>query len=74
MKEKIIQLAKKYNLNIKIIADRIAFDIINYEIYIKDDFIDVFTYYTGKTSNGLEYPSDDILIEIERKFKELYFK
>lgn len=76
MKKDIIELGKKYGLNLHVTSEREAFDIINYDVYINDhagEFIGVYVYYTGKTSTGVIYKWTDkgeMLSEIEGHLKQ----
>jgi hypothetical protein len=69
MKKKIIELGKKYGLNFVVTSQREAFDIIDYDVYIDDEFtgefFGVYRHFTGKTSTGVTYTPDNILDDIE---------
>ena len=76
MKKRIIELGKKYNLNLHVTTSRDAFDIIIYDINVDTfvgDSIGVYVYYTGKTSTGVTYnwtDKDEFLAEIEGHLKQ----
>jgi predicted RecB family nuclease len=66
MKKQIIKLGKKYDKNLIVDVTRINFDIYHYQVYDeKMFFIGVYDHYTGKTSNGITYPTESILIDLE---------
>ena len=76
MKKQILDLGKKYGLKLYVSSQREAFDIIDYDVNIEThcgEFIGVYRYFTGKTSTGVEYPTQSILLEIENdliKYKQ----
>ena len=70
MKKKIIELGKKHGLELRVESNREAFDIIDYEVYHNDEFIEIYRHYTGKTSTGVEYPTESFLPELENKLTE----
>ena len=69
MKKQILELGKKYGLKLHIQSVRFAFDIIDYDVNIDTfcgHFIGVYRHMTGKTSTGVTYPTESILIDIEK--------
>lgn len=58
MKKKILSLAKELGKKIEVDANRLAFDVIQYVIFYNGKE-DTFVYFTGKTSNGVEYLIDN---------------
>jgi len=73
MKKKIIELGEKHKLKLYVIVHRTEFDIIDYEVWIKDSsWVEFYRHCTGKTSTGVEYPTECFLPELEndlRKYK-----
>lgn len=70
MKKKIIEIGKKHGLELRVESNREAFDIIDYEVYNGNEFIEVYRHYTGKTSTGVEYPTECFLPELENDLQK----
>ena len=73
MKKQIIELGKKYGLKLYVESNKFAFDIIDYDVNIDTfcgEFIGVYRHMTGKTSTGVTYPTESILIDIEKDLVE----
>lgn len=73
MKKKIIELGKKYGLNLYVSSNREAFDIIDYDVNIESfagEFIGVYRHFTGKTNTGVVYPVESILPDLEKDLIE----
>jgi hypothetical protein len=72
MKKIIIELGKKYNLKLEVFFTRIGFDVLGYELNCEGRHIWADTYYTGKTSTGVLYPSNknEFLIEVKKRIKD----
>ena len=70
MKKKIIELGKKHGLKLRVESNREAFDIIDYEVYHDNEFIEGYRYYTGKTNTGVEYPTECFLPELENHLEK----
>jgi len=69
MKKQILELGKKYGLKLHIQSVRVAFDIIDFDVNVdtfSGDFIGVYRHMTGKTSTGVTYSTESILIDIEK--------
>ena len=69
MKKQIIELGKEYGLKLHVQSNRVAFDIIDYDVNIDKfcrEFIGVYRHMTGKTSTGIAYPTESILIDLEK--------
>ena len=69
MKKKIIDIGKKYGLNLFVQSNRFAFDIIDYDVNLdtfSGEFVGVYRHMTGKTSTGVEYPTECFLPELEK--------
>lgn len=69
MKNQIIELGKKYRLELRVGLNKSAFDIWEYEVYHGQLFIGVYTHYTGKTNTGVKYPTESILPQLEKDLK-----
>jgi hypothetical protein len=78
MKKQILELGKKHGLKLHVESNKFAFDIIDYDVNIDrfcGHFIGVYRHMTGKTSTGVTYPTESILIDIEKDLvKYLEFK
>ena len=73
MKKKIIELGKKHGLKLHVSSNREAFDIIDYDVNIDTfcgEFIGVYRHMTGKTSTGVEYPTECFLPELENDLEK----
>jgi hypothetical protein len=73
MKKKIIELGKKYGLNLYVSSYRDVFDIIDYDVNIDSfcgEFIGVYRHFTGKTNTGVVYPVESILPDLEKDLIE----
>jgi len=69
MKKKIIELGKKYGLELRVDSNKGGFDIYDYEVYHNDEFIGTYRHYTGKTNTGIKYPTECFLPELQNDLK-----
>ena len=70
MKKKIIEIGKKHELELRVESTKESFDIFDYEVYQKDEFIGVYRYYTGKTNTGVKYPTECFLPSLENDLEK----
>lgn len=78
MKNKILELGKKYVLKLHVECTRVEFDIIDYDVYhgtdITGEFIGAYRHLTGKTNTGIVYTTDSILPDVENDIIEYKLK
>lgn len=66
MKQKIIELGRRWGLELKVEITRHDWDIYGYEVYHNDYFFGAYMYWTGLTSTGVRYPKVIPLEDINR--------
>jgi len=69
MKNKIIEIGKKHGLELTVESNRIAFDIIDYDVWFNNKIVNIYRHYTGKTNTGIVYPTPTFLSNLENDLK-----
>ncbi len=72
MRNEIINLGKAVGIKLKVKSFKEAFDIIRYEVTHKENiWLGVYWHFTGKASNGNNYPTESILPKVEKDLNRL---